>query len=698
MTNTLRRVSLHLLLTFSLALMGSFLFISQVKADVTSGLVGYWNLDETSGTSAIDSSGYGQSGQLVNTPIWSAGQVNGGLTFDGSNDYVSVANSSQLDRGNSSVTVAFWMKRDPASTTYAGLVCKASGTWCAYGADRPESPRVLMRMPGTAKSYSMGFTTEENTWTHVAFSIEDNGNGSTIRTYKDGVLVTTIADAIRIGSYATPLYFGRKDTHYLTGSLDEVRVYDRVLNDNEVLELAGNQPDPTPSPSPEPSPEPSAEPSPQPTPEPTPDPTPEPTPDPTPFPSPSPSPTPSATPFTIGVMPDTQAYARFYPDIFPIQTNWLKNNKDALNIAYVLHEGDLVDQAMDTNQWLVAKNAMNILDGFIPYTVAMGNHDFPVTNLRSSINFNTYFPVSAYENLPTFGGVFEYNKHDNSYYFFSAGGMDFMVVSLEFGPRDAVLAWANQLIADHPNHKVIILTHDYLYTDDTWHGSSPAHQYGPEYWSLSDSNNGLEMWENLVSKHSNIVFVFSGHVHTPTDGAGTLVSIGEHGNKVYQMLTNYQDFTSGGDGYLRLVEVDPQNSTVDVKTYSPYLDQFMTDSENQFTFTNVIFGEADTTAPSVPANLQLVSVSENLVQLTWDASEENESALKHYNIYRDSVWVASSTTPSYEDTQVSEGNSYSYTVSAVNAIDLESAQSSSVVANTPADVVAPMSSAPFRRH
>ena len=72
---------------------------------------------------------------------------------------------------------------------------------------------------------------------------------------------------------------------------------------------------------------------------------------------------------------------------------------------------------------------------------------------------------------------------------------------------------------------------------------------------------------------------------------GTLVSEGENTNKVYQMLANYQKGVegseNGGNGFLRIIKVDPKNQRIEVKTYSPWLDEFMDEKEHDFTFENV---------------------------------------------------------------------------------------------------------------
>jgi hypothetical protein len=59
----------------------------------------------------------------------------------------------------------------------------------------------------------------------------------------------------------------------------------------------------------------------------------------------------SAEDFTIIVLTDTQFYSANYPDIYTSQTQWIVDNREALNIAYVTHVGDIVDNCNQTSQW-----------------------------------------------------------------------------------------------------------------------------------------------------------------------------------------------------------------------------------------------------------------------------------------------------------------------------------------------------------
>jgi len=295
--------------------------------------------------------------------------------------------------------------------------------------------------------------------------------------------------------------------------------------------------------------------------------------------------------FCIVALPDTQHYELSLAYLFGVQTHWIAENREARNIRFVVHEGDITDRNQP-EQWENAQAAMRILDGVVPYSVAPGNHDIGAngwTGTRDTTLYNQYFPVDYYSTTTTFGGVYdpEPTRYDNNYHTFSAGGTDWLVLSLEFGPRDGVLNWANSVVASHPQYRVIVVTHDYLFSNETRHDESES--WDPHTYGVANDpegvNDGEEMWNKFVRKHPNITFVLNGHVLN--DGQGRLVSVGDHGNRVYQMLANYQTLANGGNGYLRILEFDPVHRTVSGTSYSPSLDANLTDWQNQFMFENV---------------------------------------------------------------------------------------------------------------
>jgi hypothetical protein len=227
----------------------------------------------------------------------------------------------------------------------------------------------------------------------------------------------------------------------------------------------------------------------------------------------------------------------------------------------------------------------------------MGNHDIDTrgtSKKRQTRLFNYFFPYEKFSKRPDFGGAFEPGKMDNTWWKFKAGGHDWIALALEFGPRNKVLDWANKVIADHSESLVIISTHAYMNHDDTRIG--PGDKWNPHDYGLGKEatgaeavNDGEEMWDKLVDEHKNIVMVVSGHILK--DGAGRLISIGKGGKKVYQMLSNYQGGVigskNGGNGFLRIINVDPAAGKIKVQSYSPYLNEFKTEPDQEFGYTGV---------------------------------------------------------------------------------------------------------------
>lgn len=299
-----------------------------------------------------------------------------------------------------------------------------------------------------------------------------------------------------------------------------------------------------------------------------------------------PDPTPGS--FTIAVLPDTQVYAESHPDLFKAQTSWIAANAADRDIRFVIHEGDITNRN-STEQWQNARDAMLLLDQ-VPYALAPGNHDYgPGGNASDrTTQLNTFFPWWEQTGRPTFGGMYEPGRLDNSYHLFRAGGHDWIVLALEWGPRDAVLAWADRVLFEHDDRIAIVVTHAYTYFDDTVydHVNRPYQSWNPHgYGTASDpggTNDGAEIWEKCLRKHGNVAMVLSGHVLG--DGTGRVTSTGDAGNTVEQILANFQMRARGGEGYMRLMEFLPDGKTVQVSTYSPDLDGHITHPDQQFRF------------------------------------------------------------------------------------------------------------------
>jgi hypothetical protein len=235
---------------------------------------------------------------------------------------------------------------------------------------------------------------------------------------------------------------------------------------------------------------------------------------------------------------------------------------------------------------------MNVLDDRLPYFLVAGNHDYSEggTCADRTTLLNDYFPVSKFRSSPNFGGTYdqEPDRLENAYHLFSANGRDFLVLALEFGPRRDVIRWANEVVARYPNREAILITHAYMYFDDTrydWSQYGDSQEWNPHTYRVAkathdDLADGEQLWCELIARHENFILTLNGHVIG--DGLGRLVSTTAARRRVHQLLVNFQMRPNGGDGWLRLLEFRPDGKTVQVYDYSPTRNQRNESPQNQF--------------------------------------------------------------------------------------------------------------------
>ena len=291
--------------------------------------------------------------------------------------------------------------------------------------------------------------------------------------------------------------------------------------------------------------------------------------------------------FSIVVLPDTQNYTDSSfggaPKYFYDQTRWIRDNKDKLNIVMVAHVGDIVQDPESKAQWEIASKAMKTIDNEVPYILCLGNHDIAddqsaEAGARNTL-LNDYFPPSRFTENPLYGENLGADKHahfmepgklDNYYLYFTGEGMKFLIIALEFKPRDKVLTWARKVVASHPDRRCIVLTHGYLDAKARLN----LHKYRLK------GNNPREIRDKFVSRHKNVFLVLCGHML----GESVLTSRQPAGNEVHQILADYQnDYVgNGGRGYLRIMTFFPDAGKIEIRTYSPSTGTYLTRPKSRF--------------------------------------------------------------------------------------------------------------------
>lgn len=300
--------------------------------------------------------------------------------------------------------------------------------------------------------------------------------------------------------------------------------------------------------------------------------------------------------WTLALLPDTQLYAADHPEVFIRQTQWLASNKDRLKLCFVAHEGDIVHTNTHP-EWLAARQAMSELNrAGIPYSLTTGNHDIgPWGNTADRTTLlNDYFTNRDYRHSKS-SGLFEKPRIENSWHKAATPHGDVLIVSLEFGPRTAVLDWAGKIVSENAALDTIIVTHAFMYYDGTrydWAQKGTKQRWNPHSYPLAkapgDVTDATKMWDRFISKHANIRFVLSGHVLE--SGAARLGTPGRDGRPVHQILANFQSGVKpargfGSGGFLRLMRFAADRKTVAVKTYSPWYDQWLDEPAHDFVVT-----------------------------------------------------------------------------------------------------------------
>lgn len=230
---------------------------SQAPADIASNLVGYWTLNENSGSTANDTSGSGCTGTLVNTPTWTApGKIGAAnLSFAASSsEYVDLGTCSALAvTGN--LTLAAWVKvtswPTPGEVFYS-IIDRGynGGTNTQLYSLRMESDTDtsityldFVTFNGSNHGVHHLYDVQGPQSTGVWFHVMGVFNGSTWKVYVNNSEVASSTDSTTPATGGSRKFFiGGEDVDGTPGrfcdcQLDDVRIYSRALSSDDRAEL-----------------------------------------------------------------------------------------------------------------------------------------------------------------------------------------------------------------------------------------------------------------------------------------------------------------------------------------------------------------------------------------------------------------------------------------------------------------------------
>ena len=233
-----------------LFLLISFILVLSLAGNTSANLVAHWKFDDGAGSTAVDSSGNGNHGILNGDPQWINGHSGGALDLDGNGDYVELPISSLLGSLTNS-TFATWVDFSNEGGAWQRLFdFGIDTTYNMFLTPRMDTGGV-MRFAITISSYNdEDQTTATGTlasgWHHVAVTLDADNNIHSL--YLDGELVAQNTNARYTPSSlgeTTQNWLGRSQYSadgYFDGSLDDFRIYDRVLTAGHIRDLYNDNP------------------------------------------------------------------------------------------------------------------------------------------------------------------------------------------------------------------------------------------------------------------------------------------------------------------------------------------------------------------------------------------------------------------------------------------------------------------------
>lgn len=295
----------------------------------------------------------------------------------------------------------------------------------------------------------------------------------------------------------------------------------------------------------------------------------------------------SANDYTFSIIPDPQMISNHRRDMMHYLGDYLLKEQENQKISLAMCVGDNADASGHWDEEFGSiSNELARLDGKIMYTTVPGNHDYDnnCTESRSLSWYNKYYSQERIEKYSYYGGIYQEGHTENSYYLFNQSGVDYLIMCLEFGVDSNVLEWANEVVSQHPNHRVIVTTHGLIDSDGEYLDAPRAHSPTIYSWnSHIEVNDGSDIFNKFLRKHENIFMVFCGHI--PTDDITIREDLGEKGNVFTTFLVDAQGMlnNAGCELMLGMFNFDELNQQVSVNYVSAITGELY-NIQNQFTY------------------------------------------------------------------------------------------------------------------
>jgi len=213
----------------------SFVFILSLADNTSADLVAHWKLDEGSGNTVYDSSSYGNDGTFKGDPQWVVGYYGGALEFDGTDDNIDCGNDDSLNIADE-ITLSAWInmaQRPDVDNWYTIPWKEGAYSMYLYGADNEVTTLAADFWLDTGRAdiwNGPDIDIPPNNWTHIAVTF----NGTDFEFYVNGEHDYTQNEPATIEISAINLLFTEDGSNF-EGLVDDVRIYNRALTQDEIV-------------------------------------------------------------------------------------------------------------------------------------------------------------------------------------------------------------------------------------------------------------------------------------------------------------------------------------------------------------------------------------------------------------------------------------------------------------------------------
>ena len=293
--------------------------------------------------------------------------------------------------------------------------------------------------------------------------------------------------------------------------------------------------------------------------------------------------------FSIAWFSDTQYYSEEYQNHYANIVRWIVDNRDELDIQYVLHTGDIVDEHTEEYEWAFASQQQTILDeAGIPNGVLAGNHDVAFGNQEYDFYWK-YFGAHRYDGNSWYGGSYKNNL--GHYDIIEKDGVELLMLYISWDVYEEEAAWLNSVLAQYPDTPAIIATHCGINADGN-------QSYTSQY-----------LLDNVCAKNENVLAILGGHYHGSSINTQTYENADGTTRTVYELCTDYQAGSEGGSGYLKMLYFDLANGKIYANSYSP-------SSDDVNYYNNNLYSESNNSVP-------MSSVDRAILPIAFERTEKS---------------------------------------------------------------------------